>query len=56
MFLVFTLAVMVVPLFLRGSYFMNVLVFIGINLLSVYGGVLGWYRVYPQIFSLTTSL
>ncbi|MEN6331811.1 MAG: branched-chain amino acid ABC transporter permease [Smithella sp.] len=31
MFLIFTLAVMVVPLFLQGSYFMNVLVFIGIN-------------------------
>jgi branched-chain amino acid transport system permease protein len=30
-FLIFTLAVMVLPLFLRGSYFMNVLVFIGIN-------------------------
>jgi branched-chain amino acid transport system permease protein len=31
MFLIFTLAVMVVPFFLQGSYFMNVLVFIGIN-------------------------
>lgn len=37
--------------------FLNVwLLFIGINLFSVYGGVQGWYRVYPQFFSLTTSL
>lgn len=32
-FSVFTLAVLVVPLFLRGSYYLNVLVFIGINTL-----------------------
>jgi branched-chain amino acid transport system permease protein len=30
-FSVFTLAVLITPLFLQGSYFMNVLVFIGIN-------------------------
>jgi branched-chain amino acid transport system permease protein len=30
-FLIFTLAVLITPLFLRGSYFLNVLVFIGIN-------------------------
>jgi branched-chain amino acid transport system permease protein len=30
-FIIFTLAVLITPLFLRGSYFLNVLVFIGIN-------------------------
>ncbi len=30
-FLIFTLAVLITPFFLRGSYFINVLVFIGIN-------------------------
>ena len=30
-FLIFTLAVLITPFFLRGSYFLNVLVFIGIN-------------------------
>jgi branched-chain amino acid transport system permease protein len=30
-FLIFTLAVLITPLFLRGSYYLNVLVFIGIN-------------------------
>jgi branched-chain amino acid transport system permease protein len=30
-FLIFTLAVLVLPFFLQGSYFLNVLVFIGIN-------------------------
>jgi branched-chain amino acid transport system permease protein len=30
-FFIFTLAVLITPLFLRGSYFLNVLVFIGIN-------------------------
>lgn len=30
-FLIFALAVLITPLFLRGSYFLNVLVFVGIN-------------------------
>jgi branched-chain amino acid transport system permease protein len=30
-FLIFTLAVLIIPFFLQGSYFLNVLVFIGIN-------------------------
>ena len=30
-FLIFTLAVMITPFFLQGSYYLNVLVFIGIN-------------------------
>ena len=37
MFLIFTLAVLAVPLFLQGSYFMNVLVFIGINTMLAVG-------------------
>ena len=37
MFLIFTLAVMAVPFFLKGSYFMNVLVFIGINTMLAIG-------------------
>ena len=36
-FLIFTLAVLVLPLFLQGSYFLNVLVFIGINTLLALG-------------------
>jgi branched-chain amino acid transport system permease protein len=37
MFLIFTLAVLAVPFFLHGSYFMNVLVFIGINTMLAVG-------------------